>query len=658
MVNYLRKFVPHFSTIANPLYKLLRTDTPFNWTNECENAFIKLKTILYETTTLAHPDYNKEFILFSDASNIGLGGCLAQADENGTLKPLSYFSKTLSKTQQRYSTTKREGLALVSCLKHFQFILLGYPTIVCTDHRPLISLFSKKLPTDSALARWCISIQSFQLTLKYFPGKFNCVADYMSRIDSPPNMENINVCENIAYAEGNELIDDDDIESPEECVTLLSNEKPLFKYIPTLDEVSWSQDELIEAQRCDDFCVNISEQFHGKNLNSEQRPSGIVGLNNYLYLGGVLYKRRKIDRNQLVVLNIVIPTVLMEKAINSVHYVMHGDSQHTLFKFRFRYFHQYENRYMKNFVDTCDVCKILKGKMPRPISLKQAPVPNRPFENVSMDILGPLPLTDNGNKYILCVIDMFSRFCIIKALPTKETDGIINCLNEIFNYWGFPSVLLSDNALEFTSEALMQFSTIYSIKKTQVLPYSPYSNGIVERNNSKILKLLKLYVHSVEHGEWDSYILTVANCLNNCLNITLEDTPSFVCLNYDTSPNVSREDLKDIYNYDSAESLVTLREKRASGIRDHVRNVIMSNQTKQHSIANKKRKDRNIDVGSRVLFKRHNKTNKLDLNYLGPAVVTHVLDNYKLTVKMQNKVYDRININHCILLKNRCTRVF
>ena len=68
---------------------------------------------------------------------------------------------------------------------------------------------------------------------------------------------------------------------------------------------------------------------------------------------------------------------------------------------------------------------------------------------------------------------------------------------------GFPSVLLSDNALEFTSDALMQVSSIYSIKKTQVLPYSPYSNDIVEKNTTKILKLLKFYVHSVEHGEWD-----------------------------------------------------------------------------------------------------------------------------------------------------------
>ena len=88
------------------------------------------------------------------------------------------------------------------------------------DHRQLISLFSEKLPTDSTLARWCISIQSFQLTLKYYPGKFNCVAYYMSHTDSPPNMDNISVCENIAYAEDNEVIDDDDTETTEETTSV------------------------------------------------------------------------------------------------------------------------------------------------------------------------------------------------------------------------------------------------------------------------------------------------------------------------------------------------------------------------------------------------------------------------------------------------------
>ena len=133
MVNYFHKFVPLFSTIANHLYKLLRVDAPINWTSECENAFIKLTSILDEATTLAHPGYNEEFILFSDASNFILGGCLAQADENGTLKPFSYFLKALSENQQQCSMTKRE--------RFIQFILLGYPTFVCMDHRPLITLF-------------------------------------------------------------------------------------------------------------------------------------------------------------------------------------------------------------------------------------------------------------------------------------------------------------------------------------------------------------------------------------------------------------------------------------------------------------------------------------------------------------------------------------
>ena len=123
------------------------------------------------------------------------------------------------------------------------------------------------------------------------------------------------------------------------------------------------------------------------------------------------------------------------------------DAHHILIKLRFLYFHQYKNKYMKKFVDTCDVCKILKCKMPKPISLKQT------------------------------------------------------SLNEKFNYWGFPSVLSSDNALGFTSDALMQFSSIYSIKKTQVVPYSPFSKSVVERNDTKIRKLLKLYVHNVEHRE-------------------------------------------------------------------------------------------------------------------------------------------------------------
>ena len=80
--------------MAYPLYQLLRNDKEFIWDEACESAFIKLKGCLLSDVVLAHPNYTKDFHLFTDASNCGLGACLMQVDDEGQLKPLMYFSKS------------------------------------------------------------------------------------------------------------------------------------------------------------------------------------------------------------------------------------------------------------------------------------------------------------------------------------------------------------------------------------------------------------------------------------------------------------------------------------------------------------------------------------------------------------------------------------
>ena len=109
-------------------------------------------------------------------------------------------------------------------------------------------------------------------------------------------------------------------------------------------------------------------------------------------------------------------------------------------------------------------------------------------------------------------------------------------------------------------------------------------------------------------------------------------------MEYETCPNISREDLKDVYYYDFTESLITIREKRANSTCDDFRQVIVVNRNKQRSIANHKRQDWDIVAGSRVLFKHNSKANKSDLNYLGPATVASVQYNHKLTVKLLNNI--------------------
>ena len=115
-----------------------------------------------------------------------------------------------------------------------------------------------------------------------------------------------------------------------------------MKFIPTLAEVCWSLKELTQAQLSDKFCITKAGQLGNKVINTDNGvPTGIVGLNIYLYLKRILYTKRKIDNNNLIVRNIVVPTSLIEMAINSIHYVMHADLKHILFQFGFRYFHQY-----------------------------------------------------------------------------------------------------------------------------------------------------------------------------------------------------------------------------------------------------------------------------------------------------------------------------
>ena len=648
-VNYFRRFIPQFSVIASPLYSLLQKDKVYEWTPECDEAFRNLQELVNQKPVLSHPDYEKPFYVFSDASGSGLGGCLMQAvGESKVLKPILYFSKTLSKTQRRYSTTKREALALVSAIRQFRYIITGYPTYVFTDHRPLVFMFKRKLPPDAAMARWCLALQGYPIELKYYPGKLNVIADYLSRITVPLEEQDMVECETLSRSlDSRNESEEEDVEVCDSLVTdsgsKVDNDKPLSAYIPTLEEVSWSVSELKEAQSNDAVSKEVILSIKGESESS----SNIKNLDSYLLIGDILYKRRKLDDNHLIVLNVVIPEALMNKAIKAVHYTSHNDHVHTLFKFQFRYFNPNEKALIRNYVKECEVCKLIKGRSPKPIKLKTALPTSKPFQAVSMDFLGPLPVTDSGNKYILVIIDLFTRFCVLKCVSSKHSETVIECLRDTFDVFGYPDQLLSDNALEFTSSAMQNFASINSVRKTEVLSYSAYSNGIVERNNSKILNLLKLYVNSVS-SNWDQYISTAANTINNSLNETLSDTPAFTLFGHDTVPNIQRTELRDIYNFDSPEQLVIVREKFNNNVRELIHSRLVNEKKKQLLKKNFHRKDRTVEVGDRVLVRNQAKR-KLDLNYFGPGTVLES-NNHKIKVEIGKNILSRVNINRIIKL--------
>ena len=118
LCTYYRRFVKGFSKIARPLHKLTEAKQKFLWTAECEEAFNHLKGALTSAPILAYPQPDKDFILDTDASNEGVGAVLSQ-ELDGQERVIAYFSKSLSRSERNYCITRKELLAIVKAVGHF-----------------------------------------------------------------------------------------------------------------------------------------------------------------------------------------------------------------------------------------------------------------------------------------------------------------------------------------------------------------------------------------------------------------------------------------------------------------------------------------------------------------------------------------------------------
>ncbi|XP_039293950.1 uncharacterized protein LOC120353595 [Nilaparvata lugens] len=189
LTGYYRKMIQNYAKIAKPLTQALKKDVKIDINNtEYVNAFEKLKTMLQNSPILQLPDFSKQFIVTTDASNYAIGGVLSQVFEGKDL-PVAYASRTLNKHEINLSTIEKELLAIVWCCKYFRPYLYGRKFLIQTDHKPLQWLHSIKEP-NSKLIRWKLLLEEFDFDIIYINGKTNYVADALSRPNNVHMMEN------------------------------------------------------------------------------------------------------------------------------------------------------------------------------------------------------------------------------------------------------------------------------------------------------------------------------------------------------------------------------------------------------------------------------------------------------------------------------------
>ena len=178
LANYHRSFVRQFADIAAPLYGVIGKNK-FQWGEEQEISFCKLKQALTHPPVMALPNGRDSFILDTDASDVAIGAELLQV-QNGEEKVITYGSYALAKEQRKYCATRKDLLAVVRFTRQFRYYLLGRPFEVRTDHSSLTWLIGFKEPQEQ-LARWLEDLSQYNMILRYRPGKVHGNADALSR---------------------------------------------------------------------------------------------------------------------------------------------------------------------------------------------------------------------------------------------------------------------------------------------------------------------------------------------------------------------------------------------------------------------------------------------------------------------------------------------
>ena len=515
LASYYRKFVRDFAAIAEPLSRLTKKNAPFQWTEETQQSFDRLKRALVEAGTLAFPYPDIPCILDTDASDVAMGAVLSQVID-GVERPIAFFSRVLNGAQRNYCPTRRELLAVVAALQHFRHYLLGAHVILRTDHHSLKWLRTFKRP-EGILARWIETLAEYDYTIEHRPGRLHCNADAVSRQTCKQCWGKIAPSHWIDECERS-----DDLTGPLSIRAL--------RILPELTEADVAclqaeDTELGDAYRVLHDRLDLSpDELRSFPLESRQ----LLSMRPQVRLEkGVLVKADD-DRTRLVV-----PSTLRRRLFDQTHAgptAAHLGARKTAGQLKESYFWNGLRTNVAEWCRQCSQCSRSKGPPLRPHGeLHKIPV-GAPLDLVTMDVLSGLPTASDGSKYILVLVDGFTKWVEAYALPDQEAATCVTAAyNGFFSRFGLPRQLHSDQGRNFEASLVKELCALAGIHKTRTTPFHPRSDGLTERANRTLLRMLRSTTED-SPSDWPSKLPSVLSAYRMTTHATTRVTPNMAML--------------------------------------------------------------------------------------------------------------------------------
>ena len=435
MLNYYHRFLPQIASVLAPLHKQASgKGQQIEWSVECQEAFDKAKTALGNATLLHHPQPNAPTSLTVDASDKGIGATLEQR-HGRVWVPLAFFSRKLSEAEKKYSAFDKELLAAYSAIKHFKYFLEGRKFTLYTDHKPLTSAIQSAADRSPRQTRHLSFIAEFTTDIQHVKGRFNVVADTLSRVHS-------------VHYSVNAI-------SPEE----LSKQN--------LDELA--KDQLYSKEMNFYFTQETGLELRFLNIEGTE-----------IWCDVSTGKIRP-----------VLPSSWTRKIFDSIHGLSHGGPKPTQEAISQRFVWKDMKRQIRAWCRECHACQSSKINRHTRAPLSERCPPTHRFRSLHVDLVGPLPAS-NGMIYLLTIIDRFTKWPEAIPLPDSQAS---TCASAILHHWiskfGVPDDITSDRGPQFTSRLWNEFNKLLGVQTHNTTAYHPQANGLVERFHRQLKAALK-----------------------------------------------------------------------------------------------------------------------------------------------------------------------
>lgn len=527
---YYRRFIKDYSKLVKPLSKYLKKEVALDTKDkDFIEAFETLKKIISTDQVLAYPQFDKPFILTTDASKYAIGAVLSQM-QDGVERPIAFASRTLNDTETTYGTTEQEALAIIWAVRKFEPYLYGNKFLLITDHQPLT--FIKTSNKNAKLLRWRLELEKFDYDVQYKEGKTNYVADALSR-----KIESNN----------NESGDQDTVHSGEESddYFIHFSDRPINYYRNQIIFRDSNLDTIITENPFQNYrrtiitnndlseqqLTNIFRDYHGG------RQTAILAPENMLARIQDILRSHFSDRGHFVFVSRMVEDVANEERRNAIiakeHERAHRGINEVENQIRRSYFFPKMHRLITNYINGCRVCYAHKyDRKPYNIKISPRPITDKPFKRVHMDIF-----IISGQNF-LSLIDSFSKHLQMIPMNTKNLVDVQDALNTYISTFMAPRLIVTDHETTFQSNQLRQFLANFGTQ----LEYasSSESNGQIEKTHSTIIEIFNTNKHKFRGNDTRTIVKASVALYNDSVHSTTTFKPNEVIFNNNNLRNLNQ----------------------------------------------------------------------------------------------------------------------